>query len=68
MTTLTRKAYQKILHEQNVERIKHERLERFKNVTSLIKSQMAPLQLPYHKELEYEYIRSYVNTTFESSK
>ena len=68
MRSLTRKAYQKILHEQIVKQIKNERLERFKNVTSLIKSQTGPLQLPYHKELEYEYIRSYVNTTFESSK
>jgi hypothetical protein len=68
MTTLTRKAYQKIAHEQNIERIKNERLERIKNVTSLIKSQMDPLQLPYHKETEYEYIRNYVNTKFEDKK
>ena len=60
--TLTRKAYQKLIHEQNAERIKNERLEKLKNVTSLIKSQMEPLTLPYHKEMETEFIRNFIKT------
>jgi hypothetical protein len=60
MTIVTRKAYQKLLREQCIEQMKKERLERFKNVTSLIKSQMKPLSLPYHKESETAFIRNYI--------
>jgi hypothetical protein len=60
MTIVTRKAYQKLLREQCIEQMKKERLERFKNVISLIKSQMKPLGLPYHKELETAFIRNYI--------
>jgi len=62
MTIVTKKAYQSLMREQCIEQIKKERLERFKNVTSLIKSQMEPLSLPYHKELETEFIRNYIKT------
>ena len=66
--TLTRKAYQKLIHEQNAERIKNERLEKLKNVTSLIKSQMEPLTLPYHKEMETEFIRNFIKTKLKLLK
>jgi len=68
MMTLTRKAYQKLIHEQNAERIKNERLEKLKNVTSLIKSQMEPLTLPYHKEMETEFIRNFIKTKLKLLK
>jgi hypothetical protein len=62
MTILTRKAYQKIVYEQNIERVKNQRLERLKSVTTIIKSQMDPLVLPYHKEVETEFIRNFIKT------